>query len=176
LLIDTSGSMQDEDKIGQARAAALKFLDEMDPGNRVGLVTFSDSIIPRVGLSSFETVRDDLDANINGLRADGGTALFDALASVISDLNQETASERIRAVVVLSDGEDTASSGVLNDVLRTIEASRTDLNPVIVIPVAYGSNADIDALSSIARASATTVQSGDPNNITRVLEVISSYF
>jgi hypothetical protein len=64
----------------------------------------------------------------------------------------------------------------LNDVLRTIEASRTDLNPVIVIPVAYGSNADIDALSSIARASATTVQSGDPNNITRVLEIISSYF
>ncbi|MEZ4672352.1 MAG: VWA domain-containing protein [Anaerolineae bacterium] len=176
LLIDTSGSMQDEDKIGQAKAAALKFLDELSPGNRVGLVSFSDSIVPRVKLASFETVRQDLDANINGLRADGGTALFDALASTINDLNQDTASERIRAVVVLSDGEDTASSGVLNDVLRTIEASRTDLNPVIVIPVAYGSNADIDALSSIARASATTVQSGDPNNITRVLEIISSYF
>lgn len=176
MLIDTSGSMADEDKIGQARAAALRFMDEIDSGNSVGLVTFSDTVFERVPLGSFETVRTELDRQINSLRADGGTALFDALSSVIEDMNEDQGSERIRAVVVLSDGADTASSRVLNDVLRTIEASRSDLNPVIVIPVAYGSNADIDTLSSIARASATTVQSGDPNNITSILQIISSYF
>jgi hypothetical protein len=42
--------------------------------------------------------------------------------------------------------------------------------------VAYGSNADIETLSSIARASSTKVQSGDPKNITSVLDIISSYF
>lgn len=176
LIIDTSGSMNDEDKIGQARAAALKFLAEMDPNNRVSLTTFSDSIIEQVKLGTLETVKSELTSDIERLRADGGTALFDALTTVLDKVNDDTASERIRAVIVLSDGADTASAAQLNQVLRLIESSRSDLNPVIVIMVAYGSNADIDTLSSIARASSTTVQSGDPNNITRVLEIISSYF
>lgn len=176
LIIDTSGSMNDEDKIGQAKAAALKFISEMDPNNRVSLVTFSDSIVEQVKLGTLETVKSDLVSDINGLRADGGTALFDAMSSVLAETNKDTSTERIRAVIILSDGADTASNGQLNQVLREIEASRSDLNPVIVIPVAYGSNADIDTLSSIARASSTTVQSGDPKNITKVLEIISSYF
>ncbi len=176
LVIDTSGSMNDEDKIGQAKTAAVKFIGEMDPNNRVSLVTFSDSTVPQVKLGTLETVKSQLVSSINGLRADGGTALFDAMTSVLSDMNKETDGDRIRAVVVLSDGADTASNGQLNQVLREIESSRGDLNPVIVIVVAYGSNADIDTLSSIARASSTTVQSGDPKNITRVLDIISSYF
>ncbi len=36
---------------------------------------------------------------------------------------------------------------------------------MLVIPVAYGSDADINALSTIARASDTRVQSGDAKNI-----------
>jgi Ca-activated chloride channel family protein len=174
--MDISGSMQDEDKIGQAKQAALKFLDEMSPNNRVGLTVFSDFVTERVPLGSFETVRSNLESTIQNLRADGGTALYDALYQVVDGLNQQQDQERIRAVVLLSDGADTASSQrQLNDVARVI-SSRSELNPVIVIPVAYGSNADTSTLLSIARASATTVQSGDPNNITRVLEIISSYF
>lgn len=179
LVIDISGSMLDEDKIGQAKQAALRFLDEMDSNNRVGLTVFSDVISTRVPLGNFESVESDLREQINGLRANGGTALYAALAQVVQGMNAETDDDRIRAVVVLSDGGDTASGDlnvVLNDVVSSIEASRSDLNPVIVIPVAYGSNADITTLNSIARASATTVQSGDPNNISRVLEIIGSYF
>jgi len=43
---------------------------------------------------------------------------------------------------------------------------------MLVIPVAYGTN----ALRAIARASATRVQSGDPENISEVLELIGSFF
>jgi hypothetical protein len=57
-----------------------------------------------------------------------------------------------------------------------VEASRDSLNPVILIPVAYGSDADVNALNSLARASSTRVQSGDPQSILGVLEIISSYF
>ncbi len=176
ILIDTSGSMLDEGKIDQAKAAAQRFLADMDSSNRVALYTFSDSVVNRVPLERFESIRDELDRTIVNLRADGGTALFDAVATVVGDLNEQPDGDRIRAVVVLSDGADTASGTALNSVLRAIEASRDELNPVIVIPVAYGSNADIDTLSSIARASATRVQSGDPNNIGQILEIIGSYF
>ena len=47
---------------------------------------------------------------------------------------------------------------------------------MIVIPVAYGADADVNTLSSLARASNTRVQSGDARNILNVLEIISSYF
>jgi Ca-activated chloride channel homolog len=176
LLIDTSGSMTEEDKIGQAKQAAVAFLNAMESSNQVGLTTFSDTIVQRVPLGRFEGVRDKLINTINGLNADGGTALFDALQQVVGDLNQQQDTQRIRAVVLLSDGADTASSAALTDVLKVIEASRNDLNPVIVIPVAYGSSADTDTLGSIARASATRLQAGDPKNILSVLNIISSYF
>jgi phage-related baseplate assembly protein len=78
--------------------------------------------------------------------------------------------------VVLSDGQDTSSFTSLQNVTELIRQNKEDRNPVIVIPVAYGGDADINALNAVARASATRVQSGDPENIQKVLEIISSYF
>jgi Ca-activated chloride channel family protein len=176
LVIDISGSMLDEDKIGQAKQAALAFLNNMDANNRVGLTVFNDRVQTLVPLGNFESVQSSIKDWINRINADGGTALFDSMYQVLTALNKETDVDRIRAVVVLSDGADTASTGSLNDALAAIEASHSELNPVIVIPVAYGSNADIGTLGSIARASNTTVQSGDPKNILTVLQIISSYF
>jgi Ca-activated chloride channel family protein len=84
--------------------------------------------------------------------------------------------DRIQAIVVLSDGQDTSSQTSLQSVVELISINKEERNPVIVIPVAYGGDADINALNAIARASATKVQSGDPENIQRVLEIIGSYF
>ena len=177
LLVDTSGSMQSEDKIGQAREAAEAFLNATESNNRIGLTTFSDIVEERVPLGNAEAVYDQVYSNVRSLRANGGTELYMALRDVVTELNKETDDNRIRAVVVLSDGADTGDEGVtLQDAIRAIEASRDSLNPVIVIPVAYGSDADINALNAIARASATRVTSGDPDSILRVLQIISSYF
>jgi len=84
--------------------------------------------------------------------------------------------DRIQAIVVLSDGHDTSSLTSLQSVVELISANKEDRNPIIVIPVAYGGDADINALNGIARSSATRVQSGDPENIQKVLEIIGSYF
>lgn len=177
LLVDTSGSMANEDKIAQAIAAAEAFVNATESSNRIGLTTFSDIVEERVPLGNAEAVFDQMRSHIRSLRANGGTELFMAVRDVVGEMNKEDDSNRIRAVVILSDGADTGDAGVaLQDAIRAIEASRNSLNPVIVIPVAYGSDADINALNAIARASATRVQSGDPNSILRVLEIISSYF
>jgi Ca-activated chloride channel family protein len=177
LLIDVSGSMQNEDKIEQAIAAAEVFLDNMELTNRVGLAIFSDDVSIRVQLNNFESVEDQLRSHISSLRADGGTELYAAVRDVVTLMNDEESENRIRAVVLLSDGEDTGDKGVsLADAIAAIEASQDELNPVILIPVAYGSDADINALNALARASATRVQSGDPESILGVLQIISSYF
>lgn len=177
LVIDVSGSMESDDKIGQAKQAAEAFINGLESNNRVGLAVFSSDIEVRVPLGNVETVRDSIIDWIRSLRAEGGTELYGAVQEVVGLMNEESAEERIRAVVILSDGADTGERGItLNDALRTITATRETLNPVIVIAVAYGADADINALGSIARSSNTRVQSGDPQNILSVLEIISSYF
>jgi Ca-activated chloride channel family protein len=177
LVIDVSGSMSSENKIGQAQEAALAFIEALETNNRVGLLTFSNRVDLRVPIGDLERTRSQLYSNIRSLRAEGGTELFQATAAAVDIMNEQPDEGRIRAVIVLSDGADTGDQGFrLQDALSAIAESRSSLNPVIVIPVAYGSDADIQTLNAIARESATRVQAGDPGNIQRVLDLISSYF
>lgn len=177
LLIDVSGSMETDNKIELAKQAAEAFVNNMEPTNRVGLAVFNQGIELRVPMNNVETNRQQVINSIRSLRAEGGTALYAALAEIVGVMNDQADGDRIRAVVLLSDGADTSDGSVsLNDAVRVIQASREDLNPVIVVTVAYGADADINALGSIARASNTRVQSGDPQNILNVLDIISSYF
>jgi Ca-activated chloride channel family protein len=195
LVIDSSGSMEGA-KIDQAKTAAQAFLDNMPSQNRVGLMVFDS--LPQVldfklnsliyldpnsadsleSLASFEGGQAQIRSQIDSIQAGGDTSLYDAVQQSIELLkaNREDEDDRIQAIVVLSDGQDTSSLTSLQNVVNLIQASREDRNPIIVIPVAYGGDADINALNAIARASATRVQSGDPENIQKVLEIISSYF
>ncbi|MGQ9887351.1 MAG: extracellular solute-binding protein [Aggregatilineales bacterium] len=177
LLIDISGSMDTDNKIGQAKQAAEAFVANMEPTNRVGLAVFNQEVEIRIPLDSVETNRQQMINSIRALRAEGGTALYAATQQIVSLMNEQADGDRIRAVVILSDGADTSDGRLtLNDAIRAVQATRESLNPVIVIPVAYGADADVNTLSSLARASNTRVQSGDPQNILNVLEIISSYF
>jgi Ca-activated chloride channel family protein len=153
----------------------LFFLDNIELQNRVGLITFNTDVTVEIDLLDLETNKPALQETIGSLRAERNTALYDAIIQAVG-MYEDDESNRIRAIVLLSDGADTASVRQLREARQVIEERHGDLNPVIVIPVAYGSDADIQTLNSIARASATKVQSGDPANILQVLEIISSYF
>jgi Ca-activated chloride channel homolog len=177
IVMDISGSMQTDDKIGQAIEAALAFLEGMESTNRVGLMLFNDEIELRVPLENYESAQNALYSNIRGLRADGGTELYGALLEAVNLMSEEPDEDRIRAIVLLSDGAHTGDSGTtLNQVTAAIDASRDSLNPVIVIPIAYGEDADINTLSALGRASQTRVQSGSVDNIASLLDIIGSYF
>ncbi len=176
LVIDVSGSMAEDGKLESAKEAALFFLDNMEITNRVGLALFSDQTEVRIPLDILETNKELLEGHIRNLDAQGGTALYDATVNVVDVMNNIEEEDRIRAVIMLSDGEDTASVSTLDGAIQSIEASYDSINPVIVIPVAYGANADIRSLDRIATASNTTRQSGDPQSIQKVLEILSSFF
>jgi len=177
MVLDTSGSMEG-DKMDQAREAAKIFVQNMPSQNRVGLVQFDSAVDLMVPLASAEGNQADILSKIDSLYANGDTALYDAILKSTEFLRQsrDGQDDRIQAVIILSDGQDTASQITLQQVVAQIQAGREDRNPVIVIPVAYGGDADINALNSIARASATRVQSGNPEDIQSLLELISSYF
>ncbi len=178
LLFDVSGSMMTDGKMEQAKQAANAFLDNIEPNNRVALYTFSDGVTEVIPLEKMETVDARIRGFINGLRPDGGTEMYMAVRDVVTLMSENAeGSDRIRAVVLLSDGGDTGENGVtLNDALRAISNSKESKSPVVFVPVAYGSDADTQTLNSLARTAATQVIFGDPANIDEVLQVISAYF
>ena len=176
ILIDTSGSMRESDKIGQAKEAIKVFLEDQAGKNNVGLVRFSSDVETLVPLGNLESNRSEILSRVDALTARGNTSLYDAVIAAMGQLASSSDAGRIQAIVLLSDGEDTSSTSGINDAVRAISTARNSRTPVLIIPVAYGANADINTLSSIARASDTKVQSGDPKNIQKLLEIIGSYF
>jgi Ca-activated chloride channel family protein len=181
LVIDISGSMSQENKLIQAREAALAFLDNTEATNRVGLAVFSDNFRVVVPLGLLENNITRLRREISALEPEGGTALYNAIVDSTRIMQSLTETDRIRAVVLLSDGEDTCQIDKCVNIeaaLTAIQATHNDLNPVIVVPVGYGSlSADLErVLSRIADASNTTWVAGDPNNIQGLLQLISSFF
>jgi Ca-activated chloride channel homolog len=177
LVVDVSGSMNDEDKIGHAREGLKRFLGQLSPRDRVGLMTFDSQIRMLVPIAPFANVSGELRQRSSELIADGGTALYDATAagwSVVDGLNDD---ERINAVVVLSDGADTESRLSKAAALSPIR-SRSDGEgrQIRIFTIAYGSDAKGDVLEEIAEASDGNAYSGDPQTIEAVYLQISSYF
>jgi Ca-activated chloride channel family protein len=171
LLMDVSSSMIGE-KIQQARQAALAFLDKLPSQNRVGLMTFGSEVASLMPLGTLEQTGGELKAAIENLQAHGSTVLYDAVLQAVNSLQAED-SNRIRAIILLSDGADTASHANLRDVTAIARGER---NPVLIFLVAYGSDADINTLNTIARFSSTRVLSGDPRGIQQLFELLGSYF
>ncbi len=116
LLIDTSASMLDT--LPDAEQAALKFLDySISQKDRAFVVSFDNE--PYL-LSKLTGRKDKLVRSLSGLRAEGSTALYDA---VVYGLYQFTGIKGKRAIVILSDGKDTASKFDFDTLLEYVRKS-----------------------------------------------------
>jgi Ca-activated chloride channel homolog len=106
VLIDTSASM--EEKLPVARAAATRFIKTLRPQDSAMVMSFNDR---STVLQDYTNELVALESAINRTQAAGPTALHNSLYITLKELSkQKKAGElRRRAVVLLSDGEDTAS-------------------------------------------------------------------
>jgi len=177
LVVDVSGSMLEDDKIGQAKQGLQVFLRQFSPRDRVGLLTFSSDANVLVPIAPVARNRATLRARIGELIADGDTALYDASSAGWEAVDKLRDDSRINAVVVLSDGEDTASSSDLSDAVERFEArAKGEGRQIRVFTIAYGSSASKSVLEDMAKASGGKAYEGDPDNIEAVYLQISSFF
>jgi Ca-activated chloride channel family protein len=123
ILIDVSASM--EEKLPQARAAAAKFVKTLRPQDSAEIVQFNDRATV---LQDFTADVPALETAINKTSASGPTALHNALYIALKDLGKQKKAGELkrRAVVLLSDGEDTASLVSDEQVLEL--ARKTEIN------------------------------------------------
>jgi Ca-activated chloride channel family protein len=118
IAIDTSGSMAGQ-KIQEAQAALDRFLfDLLDKEDQIFLYRFSNR---PVLLQDWTKDRQLLSRAIGRLAPNGGTAMYDAVADAIP-LAQK-GENRKKALLVISDGNDTASATDIREVKAQIRDS-----------------------------------------------------
>ena len=104
VLFAASGSM-DGEKMDQAKHSCEQLIRDMDADDEIAFVRYSDDAEVIQSLARVGTVRESLMARVRGLTAGGGTAIPRGLSRGLSAL-ASTHGERIRRVVLVSDGLD----------------------------------------------------------------------
>lgn len=102
LVLDRSGSMVG--MIGDVYRAALHIIDEGTEQDEMFIVTFNNKTEL---VEDFTSDRHRLENSILGLQADGGTALYDAIAFALDHVR--SGKHKKRVLMVLTDGEDNMS-------------------------------------------------------------------
>jgi Ca-activated chloride channel family protein len=137
LVLDTSGSMRGQ--LTQVQLAATGFLDVLLPKDLAMVVDFDDQVML---LQELTGDRDALRDALMSTFARGGTAMYDAVHATLRRLAPRK--ER-KAIVILSDGGDTAS---VLDRENTLQATRA--GDVLIYAIGIG-GADHSVLRSISR-------------------------
>src|SRR5437867_1419634 len=120
LLIDNSGSMTN--KRNEVVNAAWTFVTASHPDDEMFIVNFNRrpwfALPPSM---AFTSDRSQIHATLTETRAEGTTALYDALALALNHLKNGI--RQRKALVVLSDGGDNASIATLDAVLKMAQQS-----------------------------------------------------
>jgi len=120
LLIDTSGSTRDD--VGLMRRAALRFLDELRPKDRVAVIQFNKQIELLKDLTSDHAKIEDA---LSRLTPGTGTSFYDALQLTIDEVLGKV--EGRKAVIALTDGVDSFGYQTYEQILPMLEKDNTSL-------------------------------------------------
>jgi Ca-activated chloride channel family protein len=166
LVVDTSGSMEQNNRLKAVQAALRLASQQINQGNQIGLVTFSDRPTRRIALAPFNKLEQKrLFAAIDQLQPDGETALYDGLAVGLANLIEKRKADPDGHfyLLLLTDGE--RNEGLdfeqVKDVIK--------YSGVRVYPIAYG-EVNQQELESIAAIREGTVYQGTPEKVQVLLK------
>lgn len=164
-VLDTSGSMADGDKLGQARRALEFCLRNLDDRDRFGVVRFAteaealaDKLLP-----ADETSREQAVAFVKGFKPIGGTAIADALTRGLRLATADHDPDRPCFVVFLTDGLPTVGTtdvGKLVEVVTDTAGKR----PIRVFCFGVGTDVNthlLDRIVETTRAASQYVLPGE---------------
>jgi Ca-activated chloride channel family protein len=176
LAFDKSGSMRGR-PLAEARAGARSFLGALGDRDEATLLFFDSEVYPAIGPVRLGTGRSKLLDRLDGVTADGGTSLYEAIARAydIEAARAASAPNRIHAVVVMTDGKDENSTITL-EALQGRFPREKDESPVKVFTIAYGTQAEGRVLEQIAEAARGSSARGSIESIREVYLDMASFF
>lgn len=135
LLLDTSSSTRD--KLKEIQRAANTFVDQLQPADRVKVISFDDKVND---LNDFTSNRDVLHAAINKTKSGEGTKVYDAVELAMNTIRKINGR---KAIVLFSDGMDWHSDrATFEGTVRSL-----DEEGVVVYPIRFETRATTEALA-----------------------------
>ena len=135
LMLDTSASTRD--KLSLIQQAAYTFVQQLQPSDRVKVISFDNELRD---LNDFTSDRSVLKAAINKTKPGEGTRLYDAMTMALSTFRNI---QGRKAIVIFTDGVDWFSSeSTFDGTMRWL-----DEEGVIVYPIRYDTRATTEAIA-----------------------------
>jgi Ca-activated chloride channel family protein len=176
VVMDISGSMRG-DKISSARSSLMEFIQKLDDRDRVQITLFSSDIVTLTPLTELGEKRQQVLDSVSGVFEGGDTRLYDATLQAYQELQQNGEPKHIRAIVVLSDGDDTASSATLDNLIDEINQSQGEGgNSIKLFTIAFGDNADSNILKQMAEPTGGREYDSSPDTIQKIYDEIATFF
>lgn len=155
IIFDTSGSMVD--KIEDVQDAVKHFVHTVNPQDEIFVLRFASDV--RL-VEDFTSDRARLERAVASLEARGSTHLYDAIAEGLEIVSHGRYSKK--ALLVVTDGNDTESSAELDDVLEAARKAEVLIYCLGIghgepgsyghTPGAFKDEVDIDVLNAFAEA------------------------
>jgi len=154
LLLDSSGST--ESALEQIKAAAMAFVGNLRPRDRVMVVSFNDSVEV---LSELTNDTAKLAAAIRSIKSGEFTQVYEAVYTAVWERLRDV--EGRKAVIFFTDGIDTASSEIsLEDTLDAV----IECEDIIVYPVRYATREDVERKMEARFRITEASNTGEPAN------------
>jgi Ca-activated chloride channel family protein len=173
MVFDSSRSM--EDKLQQSRQAAVQFFKTANPEDEFNLISFNERVDE---VSGFTSKFDDLQARLLFGKAEGRTALIDALSFELAEMRKASASRK--ALLVISDGGDNHSRYTERDVKQAVKEADVEIYAVgIFEPLELRARTPEEADGPALLAELSETSGGrlfsveDPSELPDIMEKIS---
>lgn len=178
LVVDSSGSMQGG-KLASVQTTLQQYLGALGPKETVALIDFDSQIRPPVLADGSQQGRDRGIQFISGLRAEGGTSLYDATLAGRNWVTTNLKKDAINAVIVLTDGEDSGSK-IRREQLRA-ELQKSGFGSdqrIAIFTVGYGAAGEFnpEVLKELAEQNGGYYRQGNPDSISALMSDLQTEF
>ncbi|HUK91610.1 MAG TPA: VWA domain-containing protein [Blastocatellia bacterium] len=134
LVLDSSGSTTDQ--LNKIKSAALAFIDNLRPADRVMIINFDDSVHVQC---EFSSDRDVLKRAVEAVQVGQFTQVYEAVYTAVWERLKHASGRK--AAIIFTDGIDTASSEISED--DTLDAI-ADTEGLLVYPIRYSTRGDVE--------------------------------
>ena len=178
VVVDSSGSMEGE-KLPAVQRTLQTYVNSLGPKEQIALIDFDEEIRPTVLVDGTSEGKEKGMEFIGSLEAGGGTRLYDATIEARNWLKENLRKDAINAVLILTDGEDSASGISLERLKQELQKSGFNSDERIAFfTVGYGDEKEFnpEALKIIAELNAGYYSKGDPESISKLMSNLQLEF
>ncbi len=172
VVVDTSGSMSQDDRMSYVKTGLDLLIDEMGELDRIGIVSYASEGLVRAELG--EGSKEELHLIVEELRADGGTNIYAGLELGMQMAASNLSGERQSRVILLSDGNITVGRNS-DEVSSMSDAFVSD--GIGLTTIGVGNSFNLDLMRGLAESgSGNFYYLENPEAVSEVFTEELSYF